>query len=138
VASVKVNPHRGPVFLRCGSTLRINLACALFLSLAACANAPADTRAKSEVTETSGALASQSVVVGGQAYGLLQLTDSTWAAVPANQSAGDAVVGSAAQRAELVRLIEQASGCKVTDIDFARQPAQLDTQVDCSARTWKP
>ncbi len=72
--------------------------------------------------------------MGGERYTLLQLTDSTWAAVPENSRGGDAVVNSPTQRAELVRLIEVASGCKVTDIDFARRPAQLDTQVDCANR----
>jgi predicted small secreted protein len=76
----------------------------------------------------------RNVQVAGHAYDILQLTDSTWAAVPKTASGSDAVVGSAGQRAELIQLIEVASGCKVTDIDFARRPAQLDTQVDCAGR----
>jgi hypothetical protein len=76
----------------------------------------------------------QNVVINGQPYSIMQLTDSTWAAVPATPTAGQAVTGSASQRAELVKLIEQRSGCKVTDIDFSGGPGQLDTQVSCAAQ----
>lgn len=114
--------------------------CLAVVALAACGTAPVSAADATPAAtapgtpDTDGALASQPAVVDGQRYRIVQLTDSTWAAVPASAAAGEAVVASVSQRAELVRLIEQASGCKVTDIDFARRPAQLDTQVDCATR----
>ena len=72
------------------------------------------------------------VSVDGQSYRLSPLTASTWTATAtglarplANNSTG---------KAALLREIENASGCKVTDSDFSRQGMQLDAQVDCGSQ----
>lgn len=81
-------------------------------------------------------LASRSaVVVDGQTYDIGQLTESTWTAF-SRAGAGNissAATGSAHKEAVL-RAIERASGCQVTDSDYSLQGRQLDAQVDCAGR----
>ena len=72
------------------------------------------------------------VTVDGRSYLLSQLTASTWTvtAPGVSQPLTNSLDGTTA----LLRAIESASGCKVTDSDFSRQGMQLDAQVDCGGR----
>ncbi|WP_309683918.1 hypothetical protein [Polaromonas sp.] len=79
----------------------------------------------------SGEAVVRKVVVQGESYNLSQLTAGTWVAILAG---APKPVNRGASKAELLRAIEQASGCKVTDSDYSRQGQQLDAQVDCGER----
>ena len=74
------------------------------------------------------------VMVDGKPYTITQLTASTWTAIAASPSLGTPAAPARAHRAALLRVIEQTSGCKVSDSDYSNQPAQLDAQVDCASR----
>lgn len=65
----------------------------------------------------------------GVAYRVEQITASTWTArVPAGTS------GSSQNTAGLVRAIEKASNCKVTDSSFTSKSTALSAQVDCGSK----
>ena len=75
------------------------------------------------------------VMVDGKPYTITQLTASTWTAIAASPALDTPAAAPArAHRAALLRIIEQTSGCKVSDSDYSNQPAQLDAQVDCASR----
>lgn len=79
----------------------------------------------------SGETVVRKVVVQGEVYNLSQLTAGTWVAILAGSPKA---VNREASKAELLRAIEQTSGCKVTDSDYSHQGVQLDAQVDCGER----
>ncbi|WP_139351995.1 hypothetical protein [Polaromonas sp. A23] len=65
----------------------------------------------------------------GVAYRVEQITASTWTARgPAGTS------GSSQTTAGLVRAIEKASNCKVTDSSYAAKSTALSAQVDCGSK----
>ena len=69
------------------------------------------------------------VELEGLSYQVEQITASTWTATPA---AGQP--NSAQQNVALVKAIEKASGCKVTDSSRGQQGTALNAQVDCVSR----
>ena len=71
----------------------------------------------------------QKVMVDGEPHLLSQLTASTWTLRPSNQRLRLAT--NAVGRAELLKTIEKASGCKVADSNYSNRNQQLDAQVDC-------
>jgi hypothetical protein len=73
--------------------------------------------------------AAQKVELNGLSYQVEQITASTWTATPP--------VGppnAAQQSVALVKAIEKASGCKVTDSSLGQQGTALNAQVDCGGR----
>ena len=72
--------------------------------------------------------ASRTVELDGSRYRVEQMTASTWTATPP-ESAPDA-----SRSAHLVKAIEKASGCKVTDSSFGQPGAAFSAQVDCGSK----
>ena len=71
------------------------------------------------------------VSIEGRAYALSALTAGTWTATPAGAtSVASRVTG--AHQAALVKAIETASGCQVTDSNVSPNGRQLDAQVVCA------
>ena len=71
----------------------------------------------------------QTVQLDGDAYRVEQITASTWSAqAPRHLPDGPQ------KTARLVRAIEKASNCKVTDSSYGAQGAALNAQVDCGGR----
>jgi hypothetical protein len=68
----------------------------------------------------------QTVQLDGRAYAVEQITASTWS-VALSRSLPD----GPEKMATLVKVIEKASHCKVTDSSYGRQGAALNAQVDC-------
>lgn len=67
--------------------------------------------------------------LGGVAYRVEQITASTWTArTPAKTS------GASQTTANLVRAIEKASNCKVTDTSHTGKSDALSAQVDCGGK----
>lgn len=64
----------------------------------------------------------------GVAYRVEQITASTWTA------RGPAGTGDSYTTASLVRAIERASNCKVTDSSYTAKSAALSAQVDCGSK----
>lgn len=71
----------------------------------------------------------QKVELNGLNYRVEQITASTWTAKPSSGGPD-----SARQSAALVKAIEKASGCKVTDSSLGQQGTVLNAQVDCGSR----
>lgn len=71
----------------------------------------------------------QKVELNGLNYQVEQITASTWTA-----SSPAGLPNSAQQNIALVKVIEKASGCKVTDSSRALQGTALNAQVDCGSR----
>lgn len=71
----------------------------------------------------------QKVELDGISYRAEQITASTWTATP---PAG--LPNPTHHRVALVKAIEMASGCKVTDSSFSPLDAALSAQVDCGSR----
>ena len=71
----------------------------------------------------------QTVQLDGVAYRVEQITTSTWSA-----RAPRGLPEGAEKTASLVRAIEKASNCKVTDSSFGAQGTVLNAQVDCGSR----
>ncbi|MDP2817002.1 MAG: hypothetical protein Q8O29_01750 [Polaromonas sp.] len=71
----------------------------------------------------------QTIELNGQNYQVEQITASTWTATP---PAGRP--NSASQSVAMVKAIEKASGCKVTDSSLGRHGTTLNAQVDCGSR----
>ncbi|WP_324888114.1 hypothetical protein [Polaromonas sp.] len=71
----------------------------------------------------------QTVVSDGITYKVEQVTASTWSvALPSG-------LGDAPNKTpSLVKAVEKASGCKVTDSTYGRQGTVLNAQVDCGAK----
>lgn len=71
----------------------------------------------------------QTVQLDGMAYRVEQITASTWSArAPLGLPEGRE------KTATLVKAIEKASNCKVTDSSFGAQGTVLNAQVDCGSR----
>lgn len=71
----------------------------------------------------------QTVQLDGDAYRVEQITASTWSAqAPRHLPDGPQ------KTASLVRAVEKASNCKVTDISYGAGGAALNAQVDCGSR----
>jgi hypothetical protein len=69
------------------------------------------------------------VELDGESYRVEQITASTWiAAMPAG------LRDTPPQTVALVRAIEKASGCKVTDSSLGQQGELLNAQVDCGSK----
>ena len=107
--------------------------------LTACALPLASPLATSAASASSASAASsaldampRTVTVDGRSYQLNQLTASTWTVTARGLS--QPLTSSPDGKTALLRAIESASGCKVTDSDFSRQGMQLDAQVDCGGR----
>lgn len=73
--------------------------------------------------------AAQKVELNGLSYQVEQITASTWSARP---PAG--LANSAQQNIALIKAIEKASGCKVSDSGVGQQGTTLNAQVDCGSR----
>lgn len=71
------------------------------------------------------------VTVEGQSYWLTPLTAGTWTAT-ASQPNAALLAQTSSRQAALVRAIEIASGCQVTDSNYAAGGRQLDAQVACA------
>lgn len=72
--------------------------------------------------------ASQRVQLDGLEFRVEQITASTWTVTPSAGQPGHKPMASS-----LVRAVEKASGCKVTDSSFGQQGAVLSAQVDCGS-----
>ncbi|HQR97786.1 MULTISPECIES: hypothetical protein [unclassified Polaromonas] len=71
----------------------------------------------------------QTVQLDGHAYRVEQITASTWSAqAPRHLPDGPQ------KKANLVRAIEKASSCKVTDSSYGAGGVALNAQVDCGSR----
>jgi hypothetical protein len=71
----------------------------------------------------------QTVLLDGDAYRVEQITASTWSAqAPRHLPDGPQ------KTASLVRAVEKASNCKVTDSSYGTGGAALNAQVDCGSR----
>ncbi|WP_397406490.1 hypothetical protein [Polaromonas sp.] len=71
----------------------------------------------------------QTVLLDGDAYRVEQITAGTWSAqAPRHLPDGPQ------KTASLVRAIEKASNCKVTDGSYGAQGAAFNAQVDCASR----
>lgn len=71
----------------------------------------------------------QTVQLDGQTYRIEQITASTWLAhAPRGLAEGPE------KTAVLVKAIEKASNCKVTDSNFSAQGTVLNAQVDCGSK----
>lgn len=71
----------------------------------------------------------QTVQLDGDAYRVEQITASTWSAqAPRHLPDGPQ------KTASLVRAIEKASSCKVTDSSYGAGGVALNAQVDCGSR----
>ncbi len=103
--------------MRQASTVLAALAATVLL--AACASSPMAVQSPP-----------QTVVFDGITYKVEQVTASTWSvALPS------ALADGPGKTASLVKAVEKASGCKVTDSTYGRQGAILNAQVDCSAKS---
>jgi hypothetical protein len=71
----------------------------------------------------------QTVQLGGTDYSVEELTASTWTAL-----ASRSVPDGPERRAGLVKAIEKASGCKVTDSSYGALSGALTAQVDCGGK----
>jgi len=71
----------------------------------------------------------QTVQLDGVAYQVEQITASTWTAVSSR-----ALPDGPQKTASLVKAIEKASNCKVTDSSYGQQGAALNAQVDCGSK----
>lgn len=71
----------------------------------------------------------QTVLLDGDAYRVEQITAGTWSAqAPRHLPDGPQ------KTASLVRAIEKASNCKVTDSSYGARGAAFNAQVDCASR----
>lgn len=73
--------------------------------------------------------AAQKVELNGLSYQVEQITASTWSARPPV-----GLANSAQQNIALIKAIEKASGCKVTDSNAGLYGKALNAQVDCGSR----
>ena len=72
------------------------------------------------------------LVVDGQRYEIGRLTESTWTAISRPGASASAL--GAAHRLAVLHAIERASGCRVSDSDYALEGRQLNAQLDCVSR----
>jgi len=72
----------------------------------------------------------QHVELEGVNYRVEQITPATWTVA---RPAGPAQA-NAQQTALLVRVVEKASRCKVTDSSYVRDGAVMNAQVDCGSK----
>ena len=71
----------------------------------------------------------KTVQVDGKNFQVEELTASTWTvAAPSH------LAGGPAKTATLVRAIETASNCKVTDTGYSGNGAVMSAQVDCGSK----
>ncbi len=75
------------------------------------------------------------VLVDGQRYDIGRLTESTWTAI--SQPGASVSNSGAAHRLAVLKAIERASGCSVSDSDYSLGGRQLDAQLDCGGRLEK-
>lgn len=71
----------------------------------------------------------QTVQLSGTDYSVEELTASTWTAL-----APRSVPDGPQKIAGLVKAIEKASGCKVTDSSYGARSGALTAQVDCGGK----
>jgi hypothetical protein len=71
----------------------------------------------------------QTVQLSGTNYLVEELTASTWTAL-----APRSVPDGPQRTAGLVKAIEKASGCKVTDSSYGARSGALTAQVDCGGK----
>jgi len=76
-----------------------------------------------------GGMGAQAVQFDGTTYRVEQITASTWTAL-----APPSVSDRPQKTAALVKAIEKASSCKVTDSSYGAHSAALTAQVDCGSR----
>ena len=101
---------------RIGHFTLLATSCVAALALVACAAGSGTEAAPGRVV----------MRIGGDGYVIQPLTAGTWTATPqTNQPAAES------SRTELIRAIEAASGCKVTNSDYSNGHRQFDAQVDC-------
>ncbi len=93
-------------------------ATSLALVLAGCASSPMAVQSPP-----------QTVLSDGLNYKVEQITASTWSvALPSGLADGPN------RTASLVKAVEKASACKVTDSTYGRQGTVLNAQVDCGQK----
>lgn len=97
--------------------VRLSLAC-LALLVTAC-NATLDQAGSP----------AQVIEVDGLSYRVEQITASTWSA-----TAAGAPQQGTRKAADLVKAIEKASKCKVTDSSYGARGTTLNAQVDCGSK----
>jgi len=102
-----------------GSLLATGLALALTTALLSACSSMRETQSS----------AVHKLELNGLTYQVEQITASTWTATP---PAG--LPNSAPQSVALVKAIEKASGCKVTDSSLSQRGTALTAQVDCGSR----
>lgn len=73
--------------------------------------------------------AARTIEIDGLSYKVGQLTASTWTAAPKSAPAA-----GLQKTATLVRAIEKASACKVTDSSYGQQGKVFTAQVDCGSK----
>ena len=78
---------------------------------------------------TGAELTAQTVQLDGTNYTVEELTASTWTAL-----APHSVPDGPQKTAGLVKAIEKASRCRVTDSSYGARSAALTAQVDCGGK----
>ena len=101
---------------RIGHITVMATSCLAALALGACASGSGTAAAPGPVV----------MRIGGEGYVIQPLTAGTWIATPQTNKPADE-----SRKAELIRSIESASGCKVTDSNYSNGRRQFDAQVDC-------
>ena len=71
----------------------------------------------------------QTLELSGTDYSVEELTASTWTALAARSEPD-----GPNRTAGLVKAIEKASGCKVTDSSYSARSGALTAQVDCGGK----
>ena len=74
----------------------------------------------------------QTVQLIGTDYSVEELTASTWTAIDLRS-----VPDGPQRTAGLIKAIEKASGCKVTDSSYGARSGALTAQVDCGGKLKK-
>ena len=77
-----------------------------------------------------GPMAAKSADIDGQTYLVTPLTAGTWTVTA--KALRQPLPRTPASTAAMVKAVETASGCKVTDSDYSQDGLQLDAQVDCA------
>ena len=80
-------------------------------------------------TRTGAEPIAQTVQIEGTSYTVEELTASTWTAL-----APRSLPNGPQKTAALVKAIEKASRCKVTDSSYGARSAALTAQVDCGGK----
>jgi hypothetical protein len=102
------------------------------MALCALAGLAALLSACTIITPMAAVSPAQTVQLDGLTYRVEQITASTWTV-----AAPTALPDGPHKTASLVRAIEKASNCKVTDSSYGAHGAAFNAQVDCGSRLKK-